>query len=380
MKIRWKNRPGRIFCSLLTLALAAGTAAAVPVLNGTAAEFIDLAQPCSVRIEPVDPQKTEFSEDLKSADIVYDIYMIAEAEEVPGYDTYTYKFVSNEFGDYAELQNLYHEDFDEEAWERLAQEAATLTLKDSTAPPPVIAEDVTNSEIMNLPCGLYLIIARGRNIEDYYERVTDEEGNVSLVSVAYSDEHIYRFKPTLVSLPGKMPVPGGSTSEADSWHYDLTVTLKPEQEPRYGQLRIVKTLLSYETRDPATFVFEITATIPDRRDSTVVHTVYSDVVTLTFTEPGEQFVLLEKKLPVGATVVVKEVYSGAVYTPVTTVEPDPVIIPALPDVAEVRFTNDYNEDNRSGGSITNHFVYDEENTWVPEQIYDDSRVSEGGQR
>lgn len=377
MKIRWKTRQGWpvrwVVCPLLVLVLTAGMAAVIPALNGMAAGFIDLKNPCSMKILPVDPGETYLAEDLAEADIVYDVYQIAEAVEVPGYDTYTYEFVSNEFGDYTGLE--YNKDFTNEQWMQMAQKAAGLTLKTDGAP-PVVAEGVTNAEVKNLPCGLYLVIARGRGIEDYFERVTDEEGNTTIVSIAYSDEHIYRFAPALVSLPGRQAAPGGSTSDTTPWVYDLTVTLKPEQGPRYGRLEIVKTLESYETRDPATFVFDVTATLPDRRDNGKVNVVYSNVVTITFTEPGGKSVLLEKKLPVGASVTVREVYSGAVYEQ-TSVDPDPVTI-AADEIVQVEFSNEYNEEHKGGGSVNNHFTYDGD-TWVPEQIYDDGRVVRGGQ-
>lgn len=57
-------------------------------------------------------------------------------------------------------------------------------------------------------------------------------------------------------------------------------------------------------------------------------------------------------------------------------DPAPVTISA-DAVVQVGFTNDYSEENRGGGSVTNHFAYDGD-TWIPEQIYDAD--GEGGQR
>ena len=60
----------------------------------------------------------------------------------------------------------------------------------------------------------------------------------------------------------------------------MTVTLKPERSERYGSLEIVKTLQTYETKDPATCVLQVEATLGEGESA---QKVYSDVVSLSFT-------------------------------------------------------------------------------------------------
>jgi hypothetical protein len=93
--------------------------------------------------------------------------------------------------------------------------------------------------------------------------------------------------------------------------------------------------------------------------------VYSDVVSLDFSKPGKQSVVVDQ-IPGGSKVTVKEIYSGASYQLVQgtngeytlTMEPN-----EDGDLSQtVAFTNDYNYKQTSGTSVVNHFAYDEENS------------------
>lgn len=57
----------------------------------------------------------------------------------------------------------------------------------------------------------------------------------------------------------------------------------------------------------------------------------------------------------------EEVYSGASYTLVSEGTQTATIV--ANEVASVAFTNDYDETNRGGGSVTNHFANSEEEGW-----------------
>ena len=278
--------------------------------------------------------------------VVIDLYKVADAAPVSGYDTYTYEFS----GDYTGLS--LSADPDEAAWKTLAQQAARIALDGKT---PAVTGAPAGEAIKDLSCGLYLIVARGRDIADYKIEITGEDGEKSIATIAESMEYTYEFLPSIVSLPSKEADEDGSINTAGpgDWLYDFSVTMKPTQALRFGSLEIVKTLSSYETKDPATFVFEVEARLGDK-------IVYSNVVSLSFTEPGQKSTLIEK-LPVGATVTVTEVYSGAVYRPTSEVTRDTVI--AADEVASVTFTNTYDDENRGGGSVTNHFEYDSESGW-----------------
>lgn len=198
-----------------------------------------------------------------------------------------------------------------------------------------IAKTTLNSgqgnEIKNLSTGLYLVVAKE----------------------VQSSEYIYRFTPYLVSLPGNDYQQEG---DSDEWKYEVEVSLKPSQENRYGDLEITKTLKSYNaTLGGATFIFQVDA----EKDGIV----FSDVVSLVFDQPGTKTVKLAERIPAGAVVTVKEVYSGASYEVTSDPEQTTTIVASDPDnpgsVASVAFTNDYDDRLNGGTSVVNHFLYTE---------------------
>ena len=67
-----------------------------------------------------------------------------------------------------------------------------------------------------------------------------------------SPYYTYSFTPYLISLPNNQYYVTGS----DEWLYDTSTGLKPDQQERYGDLEIDKTLTSYnETMKGASFVY-----------------------------------------------------------------------------------------------------------------------------
>ena len=89
------------------------------------------------------------------------------------------------------------------------------------------------------------------------------------------------------------------------------------------------------------------------------------MVTLVFDAAGEKTYELVGKIPVGSTVTVTEVYSGAAYSSVSGVSQQTEIVSAE-EAAQVAFENDYNDDDKGGGSVTNTFNYsksEEEWSW-----------------
>lgn len=322
----------------------------------------------------------EMVADLAGAAITVDLYKVADAQPVSGYDTYTYKFLD----EYKDLEDIYKGDPNNAEWKKMAQEAASYVKKSQEAEAPegtaqpVMSGAISNgyAEFGGLKSGLYLLIARGTDIEDYWTTVNQqgdvEEGEAeaaeSIATIARSNRYVYTYSPEMISLPGKE---GNTTAGNGEWLYNVTASLKPEQSVRYGSLEIVKTLLSYETKDPATFVFRVTGVLGEE-------TVFDDMVSLTFTPEdiaGQKSVILEDRIPVGAVVTVTEEYSGGVYGQIS-VTPDPVTIEAN-NIVSVPFTNDYNETDRGGGSVTNSFNQSETG-WRLQQIYDDGRVEEQG--
>ncbi len=339
----------RTWGSLLALALA--LVLAVPPLNGPA-RAIDLDTACSLTVEP---GGSEFAEDIAEAEVVLDLYQIASAKAIPGIDSYTYEFLP----DFSGLTIA--DDLNNDAWMALAQEAAGLALNSESILPAVVGAPA-GTEITNLSAGLYLLIARGASLgEDYVTTIQEDDGTETIATVAESIQYTYTFLPELVSLPTKEPDENGvvSTANPGDWIYQAQVTLKPEQSSRLGSLEIVKNLEGYVEGRPATFVFEVEAVLRDE-------VVYSNVFTISFGEAGTQRLRIDG-IPIGATVTVTEVYSGATYQLVTDASQTAVI--EAEDIVSVSFVNTPTDEKKNGGSITNEFAY-EEGEWQWRQIPD----------
>ena len=340
MKIEGNNQKKQALCKAAPLIAFALTVLAVLTAPAPSAEAraVDFDKECSLEVEPGSP---ELAEDLAKAGIRLDLYKVADAAPVPGYDTYAYSlreaYRSLEIPEYPSNED----------WKALSQQAAAIALDGTPDIPDIPVEDKKTG----LENGLYLVIARGSDVPEsgYVVRTKGEDGGETITTLARTNEYVYSFLPELISLPGKEADAEGNvaTSNPGAWIYDMEITLKPEQDIRYGSLEIVKQLTSYETKDPATFVFQVEAVLGGQ-------TVYSDVVSVTFTKPGQKSVLLDK-IPVTAQVKVTEVYSGAVYSPVTEAEQNTVI--EANQTVQTAFTNDYDETNKGGGSVTNRFEY-----------------------
>lgn len=345
---------------LTALTLAVGVCAAKPMIGGAAP--LDLKQDCSITIYPESKEK-RFGEDLETnAHVVVDVYKVADAVKVPGYDTYSYEFK----GVYADLE--LSKEPKAEDWKKMAQEAAKIALEesakgkeaglighvDATAErkPQVLSsfEDETAT-------GLYLLIARSRDmseIADYKINIGSKDGDIA--SIAVSDNYTYIFSPELISMPMRGqnnkaevmgpsseeengPLPSGMTgdytymtSDEGEWVYNLDVYLKPVRVRRYGSLEIRKKLNVYESEDEVleptvggtgqdeqvTFVFRASWEDPDTKEKT------SKVDSLTFpiiNKDGSKsydWQLYMDRIPVGTEVSVEEIYSGASYDNITS--------------------------------------------------------------
>ena len=248
MEMRWKfphrEYTGRLAGSLLTFALTLGLVITAPGLDG-AARAVDLSAECSLKVAPVDPANTELSEDLRNARITIDLYKVADAEEVSGYDAYTYKFAEG----YQKLEEIYKKDPDNAEWKEMAQEAAAY-VREHTGGENALQPDKSGEiseggvDITGLESGLYLLIARESGAEDYWTVVEQEDGtSENIATVAHSDRYRYTYAPELISLPGRE---GNTTAGDGAWLNDVVASLKPEQDMQNGSLEIVKTLERYE--------------------------------------------------------------------------------------------------------------------------------------
>lgn len=364
MKKRW-------IYLLTALTLAVGMCIAEPMAGIAAPLEADdegfVAGSCSLIVYPEDPHKEgadSFGEDLAGADVVVDLYQVARAVKTSGQDTYHYELT----GEYASLRLP---DSPEEGaqpaanWEETAQQAAAIALDAASPCTPVSGSgESAGTKVGNLAPGLYLLVARGRNLTelaDYKieieqtDSLTQEESK-RIATIANSQQYTYAFLPQLVSLPTKEADANGviNTANPGDWIFEASVNLKPERLDRYGSLEIVKTLSEYETmggvQESATFVFEVTGMLDDQ-------VVYSNVESITFTAAGQERVVLDR-IPAMAQVTVREVYSGSSYQ--LTVPGDRTATIAADDVVSVEFENEYDGRRTNGHGIKNQFVYDEE--------------------
>ena len=203
------------------------------------------------------------------------------------------------------------------------------------------------------------------------ESVTADELKLGLYLVTVenvvTDRYIYSFNPYLISVPNNYFYTSGS----DDWIYDLTgdkaVGLKPERTSRLGDLVIEKRLESYNASlGGAYFVYEVIVEKPDG-------TVETNVYKLSFEDAGNASLTI-RDLPAGATVKVKEVYTGASYK-LTTEAEQTTAITANPnsdkkalgeeetdgdgtepyEPASVSFTNSYDGRQNGGSGVVNTF-------------------------
>lgn len=222
-------------------------------------------------------------------------------------------------------------------WAARAKEAQKL-LKDSVKPTTTVTLAAGTGSLADLATGLYLV--------DTPEVVTTN--------------YTYTFTPYLVSLPTNNYYSNGN----DDWIYALTDTnaigLKPEEHARYGDLVINKTLENHNatTGKKATFVFQIKIK-PLKSNKTETR-----IESLDFEAAGESSVTITK-IPAGAEVTVKEVYSGASYK-LTSADDQRATIVATDrgatntnTPASVSFTNDINNNMNGGYGVKNNFKLDE---------------------
>ena len=377
MKVKWKQVLRR---SLVLLLAAACLLGAGPAMNARAADPAagDVPLEACPMIVQLSGENAAWAGNLDGtdgaaygADVVIDLYQVAKGVQTDWFDIYDFELNPA----YAAL------DLEKEA-EALAADATAIargTDVDPTYTGLKLGEDFT------VDGGLYLMVLHGNsptnNPEDpwtkaeYFQDI-EVDGATSTVTVAYSSNFEYRFKPQLISIPTREPTVDPELEENVPWigveGNPLVVNLKAERERRLGNLEIVKTLDNKESKEDAIFVFDIKAELTEIVDGeSKTETVYANVVSINFTDPGTRSVLIED-LPVDAVVTVEEIYHGATYGNVTTVTPEPVTIEAeeIVPAAVVNFENDYTEYHTGGHGITNNFSFDGVGGWTWNQVSD----------
>lgn len=325
--------------TVLLLVFALLTAAAPVDYIATAVDgIVDLNAPCFLTVHP---GGSEYA-DLQEANVVIDLYKVADAVEIEGYNGYDFANCP----DFSELD--LKDQQDNEAWGKLAQQATMKIYNDR--PQPFSSGNPVKSAIIVDP-GLYLVIAHGADVEKPITISKDSEGNDIYISSVLTESREFVFTPCLVTMPG--------LKAGDEWEYEADIKLKPEASYRYGSLEIIKSLNGYVDGKPATFVFQIEA-VKDGKS------VYSDVVSITLSEDGQCSELIED-IPIGSEVTVTEIYSGVCYNLITDKTQNVVI--TAEDISSVQFTNSANDLAIDGGGITNKFEYNgSEGDWNWTQI------------
>ena len=282
---------------------------------------------------------TEFAE-LRDLEIPVDVYKVADITEEAVYDTTNY----TAFADLG-LENVSSTTTAKE-WAQMA-EKAMKTVEDKKIAPtadvkvtkPKDAPESTGV-INNLETGMYLVQAE----------------------TVQTSEYTYDFTPSLVSLPNNYY---SKENPDDTWVYDVTTGMKPQQTQRYGDLEIFKDLTEYNASlKDALFVFQVEGTRNGEQ-------VYSDVVSIKFNQAGKKSVLV-KHLPAGTKVTVKEVYAGGSYSNTSGDTQETVIVAegVTDNPASVSFTNTYNGKLIPGTGIVNHFE-NKDGEWSWEQQTDE---------
>ena len=330
-------------------------------------QAVDVNKSCSLTVLPGFDD-----EDVDKANIVIDYYKIAAVIADPKYDTYSFEVDENgPFKDVKSyLENM--KELDSNRYQQVANTAAKAALDQEVTP------DLTKpvKEKADMGAGLYLMIARGKDMTVDKYRTSSKDDPDTVVTIANSTIYQYSYLPQLVALPNTaetiLPDQEIKTSDGE-WKYDITATLKGEREKRFGWFKLTKDLTTYEKRQPATFVFSVDAIAADGSKA------YSNVATIVFgpedgagiktlvyapTEATDEEldlkdneVRVNANIPVDSIVTITEIYKGANYkiTSDDTVTTDVVSLEDDPDVA--KFTNDYTNTDKGGGSINNEFSY-----------------------
>jgi len=371
----WKTRH-KILLGLLMGALILSSIGWMGSMRAQAVSLTDTNMSLTVSLgEVID------SKDLPTDSVVFDLYKIADAAPVEGYDTYTYDQSKISFA--AEVPVTVSELTGDYNWEAIKEAAvAHLLDPDVTVEPTVKGAQIgTAVEILTEAGegpgpGAYLVVIRGQNnqqvlMEDKKEYVSEVEKTIGeetkkvTVTLATGVDNIYQFEPTLVSIPDKSPVVDENGNEIKNtanqvdWEYDVQVNLKYDKEPRLGDLRVIKKF-SGEDFIPATIVLRVSFEVPEG-----VEPIPEEIHSMTFKTPeeakdGNQILL--KDIPVHTKVTVTEEYPGAGYVIVAPEGGTATIEIEADEQIEVEFENKLDK-QLFGLGIINNFTWSE-GRWV----------------
>ena len=238
MTMEKENRTaGALTLAAITVLSAAGLSSVYGALG------VDTEQKCSLTFTL---DGTEFAE-LNEVEIPVDVYQIADITEEAQYTAHTgYEGLGlDQISRHNHRRSV-------DADGRRCMKIVEDTKAEPTAVTTVekkAGESTATGKIENLKTGMYLVAAE----------------------TVQTSEYTYDFSPYLVSLPNNYY---SGEHPDDTWVYDVTTGMKPQQTQRYGDLEIVKDLTAYNTSlQEALFVFQVEGTRNGEN-------VYSDVVTI----------------------------------------------------------------------------------------------------
>ena len=356
----------RIGAFLVAAALVVGTVFAPSLMKSVQAETT-LKETYGLTVEPcskimMDGSETEPGDaEVKDA-VVVDLYKVAEADPDPNFYTYHFKVDTSEESTQrffkAFQERLSAPDITAGDYETMAKEMTPIALNPDNGFEPVT---VKMDEQTDIAPGLYLMVARGAaaTTADYDKYYNEKDGT----TFASTSNFIYTYQPQLIFLPTTRDVIDEDTEQPimtsdGEWFDATTIFMKPTRIQDFGDLELIKRVLTFDATREATFVYQVDViAVPD----SYTGPWYSSTVTFTFDEAGQKEYLLADTLPVGATVRVTEIYDGANYEQVSPASKsqEVVILPKTdPNYpASVTFENDYSSTDRAGGSITNKMNY-----------------------
>ena len=434
-----RMRTQRILAALLSLMLLLALAPAGWADGETdeIPEFLSRRNTVIINLTPSTDE--DFNNDIITAGVQADLYLLTEAEPVKGYDTYKYK---NLAGDLSVLQteldtalkidpSEYPEQIKDpafrmskmlESFTPLAYKFADRVLADdfeAVEPQSFVAGDKPNTiTAENLKAGLYLLVLRGSNltdkhltltvdgIEEEYGYVTStkkqlspndtkgKEGEAHIATRAFSEKYEYLFEPQLITVPTRTDNGNLQYNTAfGDWDNIIKVNIKAARDERPGKIKIKKTLSDYldlgkdETFEPAIFTFDIIAR--KTKDATS-ETVYRRQVSMNFDGPdttGKTEVL--KDIPAGSWVWITEIYAGAHYTgsssseyPIEVKADEITVVNGKTAIKEQSgntavFDNKNNDTHRGGHGIENVFTHDGR-TWSNGWTTEPANAANGG--
>ena len=300
-----------------------------------------------------------------AANVGMDVYCLATWDYSTGkYDlTDAYKALEDVMVDITDKTEADAALAGKEAGQRALE--ATFAVDSKAVPVNGETPAAPDATVDKLPAGWYMIVLHGTDLEpkDYYKTIKDDEDNDVHVTIALSSEIEYRFSPILLTV--------GDETEP------VLFEIKSEEAPRFGKLRITKSVERYHASEPVNFVFHITG----RDEAGTIK--YEDYTGLNF--PEQKSVVVER-IPADLMITVNEIYTGSAYVQVEA-DPEPFKIKAGEtaevdleedgSITTVGFTNTYNEEEQHGYGIVNRFKYNVDG-W---DFYQDGELQpvEGGQ-